>query len=725
MDDLSTSPPPATPPGHDHGSHVGIALPISLACAVLLFGLLLQQCLHRHQVSFITESGACMVLGFFFNALIYMFGELSPGSSTHQLSVRTSPTLHDAIYYGLLPPIIFEAGFTMKKRQFFANFGTIVSFAVLGTLVAIFATGGGLFLLGRANALGEQLSFSQACLFGALISSTDPVAALGILKRVDAPPLLFDLIFGESALNDCISIVLFDVFRRRCQQELSDHMHHRHRQHHAPLPPGVPAPPSPPHGSTDPGEIMAEVGEVTRELLVIMLLSMFFGLFVGLASAFVTKRLGPSMNKRPHAELSLLLVFATGCYMSADQIKGQETGGEALSAILALFFCGITMRHYTFHNLSQTAQGTSRMLFRTVSSLCDTALAVLLGISLVDYLVQPRRNGGDYHDSETSYAAAFALAAPEDDPAPVQINNTVWDWKLVLCALGVLPAARALNIFPLSAISNMCRKPAHRITSGMQTVMWFAGMRGAVSFALAMTLDDTRQEENHAISDYQIMPKIVTTTLAVILFTNLIMAPLTGPLIRSLRLSAAKRVSGLSALMAGGNNSSRVPSRQPTPPLSASLLPPVGEPAATDARDGSTSTVSTADAGSPPGCRDGNSGGAVATTGPGGDVTMPSGDGLPAPPQRLPVNHRAERPDLYSSLSGAEALLLQRQLEAEEAAAEEEEAREQVTPLHAAWRILDQHYLKPVFGGRPIRTRDSRLPSRSETPCEFDDPTVP
>ena len=740
MDDLNPSPPPGTPASHDHGKDVGIALPISLACAVLLFGLLLQQCLYKHKVSWITESGACMVLGFFFNALIYMFGELSPGSGSHQLSVRTSPSLHDAIYYGLLPPIIFEAGFTMKKRQFFANFGTIVSFAVLGTLIAIFATGGGLFLLGRANALGEQLSFSQACLFGALISSTDPVAALGILKRVDAPPLLFDLIFGESALNDCISIVLFDVFRRRCEQDLSDHIHHHREQHHAPLPPGVPSPPSPPPGSTDPGEIMAEVGEVTRELLVIMLLSMLFGLFVGLASAFVTKRLGPSMNKRPHAELSLLLVFATGCYMSADQIKGQETGGEALSAILALFFCGITMRHYTFHNLSATAQGTSRMLFRTVSSLCDTALAVLLGISLVDYLVQPSRGeGGPDDDGAASFAAAFALAAPEDDPAPVQIKNRVWDWKLVVCALGVLPVARALNVFPLSAISNMCRKPAHKVTAGMQTVMWFAGMRGAVSFALAMTLDDTRQERQQAAgrSGDQIMPKIVTTTLAVILFTNLIMAPLTGPLIRSLRLSAGKRVSGFSSLMAGGiasgiaggNNSSRVPSPQRTPPLSTSLLPPVGAPAAADARDGSTSTVSTADAADPPGCRSGSgngNGGAVAATGAGGDGrTTPSGDGLPAVPQRLAVNHRAERPDLYSSLSGAEAMLLQRQLEAEEAAAEEEEAREQVTPLHAAWRILDQHYLKPVFGGRPIRTRDSRLPSRSETPCEFDDPSVP
>lgn len=345
------------------------------------------------------------------------------------------------------------------------------------------------------------------------------------------------------------------------------------------------------------------------------------------------------------------------------------------------------------------------MLFQTLSSVAEAGLALLLGSAIVDYVPQQWQ----------------------------------WDWSFIGCAIVATLVARATNILPMAALANRMRPRSARISGAMQGVMWWSGLRGGVSFALAMTLDDTRQERQQAAgrSGDQIMPKIVTTTLAVILFTNLIMAPLTGPLIRSLRLSAGKRVSGFSSLMAGGiasgiaggNNSSRVPSPQRTPPLSTSLLPPVGAPAAADARDGSTSTVSTADAADPPGCRSGSgngNGGAVAATGAGGDGrTTPSGDGLPAVPQRLAVNHRAERPDLYSSLSGAEAMLLQRQLEAEEAAAEEEEAREQVTPLHAAWRILDQHYLKPVFGGRPVRTRDSRLPSRSETPCEFDDPSVP
>ena len=129
-----------------------MALPVSVGCLVLLCGLLLQQCLHRHQVTWLTESSGCLLLGFAFNTLIYLLSGLF--SEAAQLSVRRSDALHDAIYYGLLPPIIFEAGFTMKKRQFFANFGTVLLYAVVGTLVCIFATGALLYLLGCTCAQG-------------------------------------------------------------------------------------------------------------------------------------------------------------------------------------------------------------------------------------------------------------------------------------------------------------------------------------------------------------------------------------------------------------------------------------------------------------------------------------------------------------------------------------------------------------------------------------------
>ena len=120
-------------------------------------------------------------------------------------------TTSQVIYYGLLPPLIFEAGL-VRKRKFFANFGTIFLYAVIGTLIAIVATGTLPWALNLDGSIDPNLNVNHFMLFGALISSTDPIATLGILKSAGANPLLYDLIFGESALNDCIAIVVFHIF---------------------------------------------------------------------------------------------------------------------------------------------------------------------------------------------------------------------------------------------------------------------------------------------------------------------------------------------------------------------------------------------------------------------------------------------------------------------------------------------------------------------------------
>ena len=84
------------------------------------------------------------------------------------------------------------------------------SFTVL--VIAIVATGTLLWALNLDGSIDPNLNVNHFMLFGALISSTDPIATLGILKSAGANPLLYDLIFGESALNDCIAIVVFHIF---------------------------------------------------------------------------------------------------------------------------------------------------------------------------------------------------------------------------------------------------------------------------------------------------------------------------------------------------------------------------------------------------------------------------------------------------------------------------------------------------------------------------------
>ena len=55
----------------------------------------------------------------------------------------------------------------------------------------------------------HMLSLKESCAFGALISATDPVAVIAIFKQLNADDDLFALVFGESMLNDAVSIVMY------------------------------------------------------------------------------------------------------------------------------------------------------------------------------------------------------------------------------------------------------------------------------------------------------------------------------------------------------------------------------------------------------------------------------------------------------------------------------------------------------------------------------------
>ena len=415
------------------------------------------------------------------------------------------------IYYGLLPPLIFEAGFTMRKRKFFANFGTIFLYAVIGTLIAIVATGTLLWALNLDGSIDPNLNVNHFMLFGALISSTDPIATLGILKSAGANPLLYDLIFGESALNDCIAIVVFHIFH-----DLACATDGRR------LDAGDDGSGEPPQPSG--GEMAAAIGHMFGALAEIMPVSVLLGMVAGLGSAWITKRLNPHKRTaagrtggacaagradagtvgtadsaattpmappaapekpkrrepppRPHAELSLVFIIAFISYAVSDNL--------GMSGILSLFFCGITMRHYTWHNLSPAAQGVSRILFRALACLCDAALSLLLGIAFVDCVVEPFE--------------------PTADP-----SLKIWNFALIGTAAWVVLVTRLLNIVPMSELANCAfRKKKDRITLRMQGVMWFSGLRGSISFALAMTLDSVMEKQ----IDSSVGKPIVTTTLA-------------------------------------------------------------------------------------------------------------------------------------------------------------------------------------------------------------------
>ena len=111
---------------------------------------------------------------------------------------------------GVLCFILFAGSINVKTRVLGEEKWVILSLAIGATLIAAVLTGIALWAL--LAAFGAGLGLIYALVFGALISPTDPIAALAILGKVGLPKPLEAIINGESLFNDGVGVVIFTIF---------------------------------------------------------------------------------------------------------------------------------------------------------------------------------------------------------------------------------------------------------------------------------------------------------------------------------------------------------------------------------------------------------------------------------------------------------------------------------------------------------------------------------
>lgn len=107
----------------------------------------------------------------------------------------------------MLSFLLFAGALHTNFQQLKVQRKPILAFATFGTLTSTFLVGFFVYYLLKLVSL--EVDFIYCLLFGALISPTDPIAVLGILKQVGAPKKLETKIVGESLFNDGIGVVVF------------------------------------------------------------------------------------------------------------------------------------------------------------------------------------------------------------------------------------------------------------------------------------------------------------------------------------------------------------------------------------------------------------------------------------------------------------------------------------------------------------------------------------
>ncbi|XP_023054601.1 sodium/hydrogen exchanger 6 isoform X3 [Piliocolobus tephrosceles] len=350
----------------------------------------------------------------------------------------------------LLPPIIFYAGYSLKRRHFFRNLGSILAYAFLGTAISCFVIGsimyGCVMLMKVTGQLAGDFYFTDCLLFGAIVSATDPVTVLAIFHELQVDVELYALLFGESVLNDAVAIVLSSSIV--AYQPAGDNSH-----------------------TFDVTAMFKSIG---------IFLGIFSGSFaMGAATGVVTALVTKFTKLREFQLLETGLFFL----MSWSTFLLAEAWG--FTGVVAVLFCGITQAHYTYNNLSTESQHRTKQLFELLNFLAENFIFSYMGLTLFTFQ--------NHVFNPTFVVGAFGTSH-------------------VFCRMSC--SWNLSDIFPMIRLElHVLWEEDHRgrrskIGSNFQHMMMFAGLRGAMAFALAIRDTATYARQ-----------MMFSTTLLIVFFT--------------------------------------------------------------------------------------------------------------------------------------------------------------------------------------------------------------
>ncbi len=289
-----------------------------------------------------------------------------------------------ALLFVLLPPLIFEASWSIDLASLRRTAVRIALLAVPGVVLAAGLTGYGV-------ALSGQLPLSAAIVLGAIVAATDPVAVIAIFRRLDVPLDLQTIVEGESIANDGVALVVYAIALSYATGGASDSV--AHAAVHA---------------------VVAVLG----------------GTAVGIASAlivaFVISRTATAV-----IEVTATVVLAYLTYLSADAL--------GCSGIFATAAAAITLRAVQRAAPIGLNAGDVDAFWSTIAFIANSFVFLITGFKLELWRVA--------EEPLLVVVAIVAVIASRVVLATLVIRASAWRWTVVVAGLrGGLSLALALAL---------------------------------------------------------------------------------------------------------------------------------------------------------------------------------------------------------------------------------------------------------------------------------------
>jgi monovalent cation:H+ antiporter, CPA1 family len=280
-----------------------------------------------------------MAIALVMSLVLLLLGKLGYGIEAEAESFIRSIDFDETLLHGMLSFLLFAGALHVNLDDLLEQKWFIGTLACLGVMVSASIVGALTYLL--LGWIGLSVPFIGCLLFGALISPTDPIAVLGILKTAKAPKQLEVKITGESLFNDGVGVAVFLVLL------------------------GV-----------------AETGTITLGSIVLLFVQEAVGgAAIGLALGYLTYVMLKSIDQH-HVEILLTLALVMGGYALADAL---HTSGP-IAVVVSGLLIGNQGRHLA---MSETTREYLDTFWELIDELLNAVLFVLIGLEVLALTFKP------------------------------------------------------------------------------------------------------------------------------------------------------------------------------------------------------------------------------------------------------------------------------------------------------------------------------------------------